>query len=554
MDIIFSEKKSLLLNTNLSENNFSKSTFGLNFTEKGTLAKFSLFENNFTFEDFSFDGTTVSDFSQTVCFEKEVFFCDTGLSIINSNDKNKKARFTFALLKTLSKAINDKVILPKIGLGGILYKEKTSKKNSELYLIEIYFLPESLFEFSISHYDEKTYSNNQGFWQNKALTGNNALIFLQGVIAYYYFSEIFPFMKTSLQERQEDIIDSNFIQIENLVNGINSNLAANINFTLRLDNQYERDKSFLDLDILKSQIGINDDGTFFEPVRNTTISNEQFQINIEKKQKSKEFATAQKRFFKRNSIIIIISLILIIFISNFIYKTHLDNLQKPSAKNLTSTQAVATFFSGYHQLKPQLMSIVSKGSNPQKIIDMISNVYVTSQTRTAFEGKNTSITLELFLTRPELMNSWIFGITNFTIDDKPAHNRFSPITKKEFLELKKLNKIIQFNQNQIKTHKVKYNFIHSNGYPNDIIIETCVANVECTYIKDQWYITNIQIEQSQTSVLQDEFRKEYFSLEEENKSPEEIAHILKSKYEWIPDQRAMLDAKKEAEYQKNYFK
>ena len=92
------------------------------------------------------------------------------------------------------------------------------------------------------------------------------------------------------------------------------------------------------------------------------------------------------------------------------------------------------------------MRLTAKGKKPHEIIEMISNVYVSSQTRTAFEAKSTTISPELFLTRPELMDYWLFGITDFSIDGQPAYNRFTPITKKEFNVLKSEGKIKQFTE------------------------------------------------------------------------------------------------------------
>lgn len=553
MNIVFQENKSLLLDTGLNESAFAKGATGLNFAEEGKKVKFSLFDNNFQFNDFSFTGTTVSTSNSNVCFEIENISGRTAYEIIKSNNQEQIARMTFALIKTISKAIENKIKLPSVGLGGIIYNEKLSKKNNSLYQIEIIFLPESLFELSASNQDEKTYSNLQGFWQNKSLTNNNSLIFLQSVIAYYSLSKIFPFMKTNLQLRQEDIIDSNFIKIENLVNGINQNLATNINMGFHIDNQYERDKALIPLDILKAELGLNDDGSFKEPDRKSAISEEKFIQKAKQKETRKKIFVSQKRFFKRYSIAIIICLIAGFFISKLSYNSYQENLEKPCVKNLTSRQTVETFYSGFHQLNADIMRKCAKGNGPNQLIDLISNIYVSSQTRTAFEGKSTTISPELFLTRPELMDYWIFGITDFSIDGQSAYNRFSPITKKEFNYLKEEGKLNKFTDGESASHLVKYNLIYSSGYPTPITIDECVANVTCKYIKDQWFITDISIQHNESNLEQDDFRKDYTDAYKKAKEPIGTVDILREKYKWMPDNQAMEDGKALAEYQKNYF-
>ena len=235
MDIVFSDKKTIYLNTGLKETAFSKTASMLNFAEKGVLVRFNLFENNFQFSDWNFSGTNVID--DYVCFEGDAFLGKSALTIINSSDNDVITRMTFALNKIYSKAISSNVSIPVNGLGGIYYNEKVSKKNAHLFQVEILFLPEALFDFACSNFDEKTNAMNQGCWQNKLLTSNNAHIFTQSVLTYFSITKILPFMKTETSARQEDITDSNYIKIEHLFNGINPSLASSINMGFNIDNQ-----------------------------------------------------------------------------------------------------------------------------------------------------------------------------------------------------------------------------------------------------------------------------------------------------------------------------
>ena len=165
MDVVFSDKKTIYLNTGLKETAFSKTASMLNFAEKGVLVRFNLFENNFQFSDWNFSGTNVID--DYVCFEGDAFLGKSALTIINSSDNDVITRMTFALNKVYSKAISSNISIPVNGLGGIYYNEKVSKKNNHLFQVEILFLPEALFDFACSNFDEKTTAMNQGCWQNK---------------------------------------------------------------------------------------------------------------------------------------------------------------------------------------------------------------------------------------------------------------------------------------------------------------------------------------------------------------------------------------------------
>lgn len=555
MNIVFSDKKRVLLNTGLNETAFAKSAHGINFSESGLLIRFNLFENNFQFTPWSFSGTTVETQNDKdyVCFEGDAFAGSTALSVITGPDKDKASRLTFALSKTYSRIIDTKTALPCVGLGGILYNEKISKKNPELYQIELLFLPEFLFEFSAANLNEKDYSLNQGYWQNKALTGNNYHIFTQGVLLYRGLSEIFPFMKTQTQARQEDIIDSNFINIENLVNGIDDNLASNINMCFHIDNQYERDKSLINSDLLKAELGLNDDGTVTPVERKSKVSQAAFEQKLKKKEKSITRKTIQKRLIKKYSAAIILTLIVIVAAFRYGRNYYLDSLEKPVAKNLTETQAIETFYSGFHQLNTPLMHIVAKGPETKEIINMISTIYVSGCTRIAYDSKCYTIAPELYLTRPELMECWVFGITDFKIDGKPAYNRFEPMTKAQFKSLKKQGQILTGQNGNTVTHTVTYNMIHSSGVYTPYTVTKCTALVTCTYIKDQWYITNVKTESTESEYQQELFLKDYTDCYKKTQDPKLTVEAMREKYDWLPDDRAMDDAKTLAEYQKNYF-
>lgn len=552
MDIITSEKNSVFLNSGLNETSFSKIANGLNFMESGILVRFNLFENNFQFTPWSFSGTTVRD--DLVCFEGEAFSGRTALSVLKSNNETEIAHVSYALNKIFSKAIESKIELPCNGLGGILFNEKISKKNSSIYQIEALFLPENLFELFSSNADKKEYAENQEFWQNKALASNNAHIFTQSVLAYYSLTKIFPFMKLDTQERQEDIIDSNFIKIENLVDSIDENLAANINMGFNIDGQYERDKSLIDSDLLKTELGLNDDGTVNHKDR-SELSKEELEKRILDNQKHNEKKTNRKRFFKRNITILALTLIAVIIGANLMVKKITDDLEKPSAKNLNARQTIELFYTGMHEQNIDLMKLVAKSKEASNLIDMVSTLYVSSTLRTAVEGKNTNLAPEVYFSRPELSTYYIFGITNFNIDGEFAHNRMIPKTRAEIKALEK-NGMISKPEGPLKeTHEVTYYRILKNGAEEPFIVSEVSDTVTCEYIKDQWYITEIDGTVSETDYYEDEFKKDYEEVAEGLENKEDCPQIirqLRPKYEWLPDERAMFDAVLVIDAQKNF--
>lgn len=549
MDIIFLEKNTVYLNTGLNEYSFSKIANRINFSEQGTLVRFNLFEDNFQFSKWNFSGTVVKD--NLVCFNAKAFDAKTAWSILKSKDENQIARLTFALNKVFSKAIENKIQLPTNGLGGILYNEKIGKNNSNIQ-IELLFLPENLFETFCLNANEQDYAFNQGMWQNKVLTSNNAHIFTQSVLTYYAFTQIFPFSKTNTSNRQEDIFDSVFIKVELLVQELNQNLATSIDMGFNIDNQYEREKCLIDLQLLKEQLALNDDGTINQEKKKQRLSKEEFSKLVKQNSQKNEKIAARKRFFRKNIVAIIICFAIIAIIPNLIFKKFNDNQKKPCAKGLTCFETIETFYTGFHTQKSDLMKLVSKGKNTNDIIDMVSTIYVSSTIRTAYEGKNTSLAPEIFLTRPELMHHWIFGITNLRIDGEFAHNYFIVPTVKEYSQLKKQGAIPLHQGSDFQTHQVTYYLITKSGEQAPFVIDKCLDTIQCEYIKDQWYITKIETSHYYQEIPEDEFLSAYNELYKENQSPAKTVRELRNIWNWLPDERAMFDAAIIAESQKNY--
>lgn len=552
MNIVSSDNKMLYLNTGLKEAAFSKTAGILNFADKGVLVRFNLFDNNFQFSDWSFSGTNVKD--DFVFFEGEAFEGQVAADILNSQNNDKIARISLALNKVYSKAISSNIFIPVNGMGGIFYNEKISRKNNQILNIEILFLPENLFDFAISNFDEKTRAINQGLWQNKSLESNNAHIFTQSVLSYFALTNIMPFMKTDDSARQEDIIDSNFIKIDHLMSNINQTLALSINMGFNIDNKYERDKSLIDLSLLQLELGLKDDGTVSKTKEQITLSQEEFEKKVKQEKRAVEETAAKKRFIKRNSITILAVLAAFAIISIFAFNRYSSSLEKPCAKNLNCIDAIQVFYSGFHTQNSQIMSIVAKGTDAKNTCNMISNVYVSGQTRTAYEGKNANLSPELYLTRPELIEHWVFGITDFKIDGNAAFNRFAPITRKDFNNLIKSGATFPVPQVTEENHTVTYNLVYNSGKGTPFIIDSYTVQVNCNYIKDQWYITGLISDYTSQQVEQESFLKEYNESLEQTKNPKETVAILREKYTWLPDDLGMDAGFIEAEYQKNYFK
>ncbi len=562
MNIVAGSKRKTVLNSFLNEMDFGKIQRAIDLNESGILAEcrakgFSS-EMKFTFTPWKFTGTEVESQSALVLFAGGGFEGRTLLALMQSPSSAEKARAVFAYSACVTQAVRQKVELPANGAGGILYGESDGK-------IALLFLPQKVFDFAARNTSEKDYAMIQGVWQDKAFLSDNkadssnprALFFTRAVFIYSALSGEFPFPKENLEERQADILDANYLPLKNKVNGISDELSDLVAFDLERSSQdaeKAKVKENIDesargfcFDELAFELGLQKDGDVKEFHRKAKIDKNEFDAQAKKILSKKSMRTKTRRIVRRNTALLIAAMILVVVALGVRHSAHKSNMLRPTTISLTARESAEVFFSGMHDVDIVMMQASSKGKKVQNILDSVGNIHVASKMRSAYSHENDLLTPEFWLYRNELQDSWQFGITNFMLGEDSAH--LAPANNRKIAPRPKEKPVPQNEKNGAKKIlAASFYRVHSEGPETKIVAEKIYGNVEMTFVKNRWLVTDSDFLSEGESVSFEEFKaQEKAALEQCGDDAIAAAEILREKYDWIPTSQAMHDARIEYE-------
>lgn len=562
MNIVAGSKRKTVLNSFLNETDFGKIQRALDLNESGILAEcrgkeFSS-EMIFTFAPWKFTSTEVESQSALVLFTGSGFEGRTLLALMQSQSPFEKARAVFAYSACVTQAARQKVELPANGAGGILYGESDGK-------IALLFLPQKVFDFAARNTSEKDYAMIQGVWQDKAFLSENkadssnprALFFTRAVLVYSALSGEFPFPKENLEERQADILDANYLPLKNKVNGISDELSDLVAFDLERSSQAaekgkvkehgdESARGFC-FDELAYELGLQKDGTVKEFHRESKIGKDEFDAQAKKILGKKNARTRTRRIVRRNAALLIAATILAIVALFVRQSAHKSSMMRPTTISLTARESAEVFFSGMHDVDIVKMQVSSKGKKVQKILDSVGNIHVASKMRSAYSQGEVLLTPEFWLYRNELQDSWQFGITNFMLGEDSA--QLAPADNRKVAPRLKERPVPQSEKDGTKKIlAVSFYRVHSEGPDSEIIAEKIYGNVELTFVKNRWLVTDSDLLSESENISFEEFNaQKKDALEQCGGDAIAAAEILRKKYDWIPTSQAMHDARIEYE-------
>lgn len=577
MNIAAGSEKKTILNSLLTESAFSKIVLTLNLAEKGILAKadgkiFSPDKLKFTFTEWSFEGTTVEDQSNEVMFEGKGFEGRPLLAVLQSNQQAVKARAVFSLAACIGQALKENISLPANGAGGILYRENNGKP-------EFLFLPENLFEKASANASGENYAELQGFWLDKSFFSDNeacynknrALSFIRAAVIYNALTEELPFPEIDTEARQTDILDASYLPLKNKINGISEKLSDTISYALEYGSEAfskEREASglsvnkteikYADIDFpleeLSGELGLKEDGSIQIREHTKLLSDEEFEKQNQKFISKKKSKTDRTRFVRRNIASLVIAGIITVLVLAGVRSIYKESLSKPTSISLNETQTVEAFFSGLHNMDINLMSAVSAGKGVKPMIDSVSNVYVSSKMRSAYQLSTGTLTPEFWLYRhQQLPEYYQYGITGFEITENgtvtEGNSRFAAPKKKSRPEpVSRKEDGSPVNEGDTAQKTVSFNLVHSEGPQFPIISCRTSGYVTLWFHKNRWLVTGVEMSQTEESYNQEEFNSDFNKyIEETDGDILATAVKLSEKYPWVPGQKAIRQARIEYE-------
>lgn len=553
--ILYNQDDKIYLNTALTQLAYSKSRQGERFSEKGVLAIQTT--NGWDFQDWNFSGTVSS---------KELFPQDTETVFLSGTFKDfttlkdqfhaserdkspfqkaKTVKSAAMAVSSMQQALKDGITLPINGAGGILISRDFT---------QILYLPQDLFNTTVTCFGEDIYCEEKGFYINENLQGSLSLQFEQAVICYRALTEKLPFSQKITKLRNEDQKDANFLPIKYSIWGLNNELSSYIDETLKShpdsNSAFRKitDAYLLPILTFYKEAGLTDSGTLpldetlLSVIRKSNISHEQFDSRAQKYTAKQQKKISIKRHFRHNSTKYAIGLGVVAVTAIITASRISDTMKKPSTIGLSSIQTLEAYYSGINTMDIVQLEQTTKGRRLQKEIDVISNFYVAAKTVSSYETGIQTISIAEWLNFNNDGKYKLFGLSQLYIDGIKSNLFYKAPAKKEAEAPITEDNGITVNDGTTVTHKVEYYLITDMAEEN-IEVQTHTDTVTLTFVKNQWRVTDLDQVSTSISVEKQKLYDAYLSVyNQTNGNNVEYSKALSLEFPWIPTTSEILEA------------
>lgn len=530
----------LRLTSNLDEYSFGKTNYDSIVTQEGLLFDGKNF-TSWTFSD-------VKSFEDPDRKERIVFYCGKNplssqaktLAAFYKQDDEKSLQAVKAVCQAYQIAAKSKLEFPIMGAGGILVD--LSKNETK-----ILFLPQGLYKNTVSGLSASDYYEEEGAWINQTIYNLPAICFERAVFVYKLLTGSFPYANIDQIERNADILDQNFLPLEMAIDGIDLQLAKEVNKALKLNSNVVnipgKKKKGKNSEDLKPNpdfpMELLDQAWKLSKEQKAKTKNTDFEEKAQTYMKRKKSQIRTKRRIRRNTAKIGVGIALAIVLATIISNTIQTNQGQYYTKGLTSTQTIQAFFMGINAKDVTMISNFVKGKKPQNYVDMVSQIYVLSKQRKIYDKDNGFASPEnwlLFSTNAEKYDmSGLYGVTQLKIDGKAY-----PINVKVYKKNQKPEAVTQEGDILLKdkdqsVRKVEYYLLHSEGENFNIVVEKITDIFTLTYKKDRWIITDISSSSESVKVKPLVFKNDYLNqLILTNGDVIKAVDQLRLSYDWLP--------------------
>lgn len=554
MQLVKIEDKEIRLNSRLTETAFGKNDYSSLITQTGILAKcdsYSEGKYHFSFKNWNFE--SVKSFELENFSERFVFYCgkSTGFSkkaktlteFLESENKDESFEAGFAIISLLTQAAKENVKLPLNGGGGILIELKGENTS-------VLFLPENLFKYSVAGLPPADFASLYGNWLNQTIYDLPALCFFRGVIAYKILSDKFPYPNENQTERNADILDRNFLPMELTVNGIDKNLANEIDKSLKLNSNVvnipgkkKKGKSSEDL-TPSAEFPLELLYASKNQKTENKISEEEFAQKAENYLKNKKSQVLLKRRIRRNSTKIIIGGVVAVFVVIVTLNFVCTRQEEYISKGMTSVQTVQTFLNGINEKDTLTLSNITKGHEAQKVVDSVSQIYVAGKQREVYSKDNGFgdwVSWLFFSKDAESMNkAGLYAISLPKIDGRPVELKNCAFMRNEKPEAVTQENGITLEDGAKSVHKAEYLLFHTEGEFNEIQMDSIVQIYTLTYKKNSWFITDIDFESKQLEFNSTAFKNDFLTaLIRCDKNIVNAVEQLRISYDFLPSKEIL---------------
>ena len=543
MTLLTIENGELRLNSNLDEYTFGKTGHDNILSYEG-----AIFDGK-NFRQWTFEEVKSFDAEKNGKAERLVFYCAKNplsdaahtLAQVLEEGGDKALQAVLAVCSALTSAAKNNNSIPVVGAGGIMVDGD-----------QVLFAPEILFSYAANTLSADNALALQHGYLNETIKGLPAICFERAAIIYKLLTKNFAFGATDSLARNADILDNNFLPVHYCVNGIDSELAGEINRALRLNStavtipgKRKKGKSSEDLRP-KADFPLEKVEAAFKLSQNQAAngSDKDFEEKVAAYKKSQSSKINTKRTIKRNSTTIIVILAAIVIVGVIIINTIKTRGTDLTSVGLTSTQTISAYMNGINEKDTMLLSDFGDGKSANAYADMVSRIYVLHKQRLTFgdNGFGYPANWLFYITdEAKYQRSGVYGVTNLKIDGKMAEHVEQIHKKNEKAPPLTQEGGITLQDGRTSVHKVEFYIIYTEGEEVDYLVDKVTVTMTLTYKKNRWIITDIEeTKRQKLGVDCAKFKADYF--DQLKKSGGEVipaVNALRSKYEWLPEKDAM---------------
>ena len=543
MNLITIENGELRLNSNLDEYTFGKTGHDSILSQEGVIFDGKNFRQ-WTFEEVkSYDAQKNGEPARLVfyCAKNPLSNAATTLAELLEEGGDKALKAVLAVCTALTSAAKNDNSIPMVGAGGIMVDGD-----------QVLFAPEALFGYAANTLSADEALALQHGYLNETIKGLPAICFERAAIIYKLLTKNFAFGATDSIARNADFFDNNFLPVHYCVNGIDSELAGEINRALRLNStavnipgKRKKGKSSEDLRP-KADFPLEKLEAAFKLSQSQAANggDKDFEEKVAAFKKSQNSKINTKRTIKRNSTTIIVALAAIIIVAVVTINTIKTRGTDLTSVGLTSTQTISAYMNGVNEKDTMLLSDFGDGKAAISFADMVSRIYVLHKQRITFgdNGFGYPANWLFYITDDsKYQRSGVYGVTNLKIDGKQAeyveqihkkNEKATPLTQEGGITLQ---------DGSTSVHKIEFYMIYTEGEEVDYLVDKVTDTITLTYKKNRWIITDIEeTKRQKLGVDCAKFKADYFEqLKQSNGEVIPAVDALRSKYEWLPEKDAM---------------
>jgi hypothetical protein len=297
----------------------------------------------------------------------------------------------------------------------------------------VFFPPEQLVRRTIEAGGDTVWLEGAERWTHPDLTGSEADAFTAGALLYRIFGGAPPYPANDIDTVRQDIRDGVTVPLRLVTPELNEDLAILIACAIAPISYYTKQQKSRfpakrpDLEALAQAAGETGNaplsgtealsggaGGFFR----TLTGAERAKIEQEREQfkKRTEVTVKTTRFVRRNNAIILGALAAAVIVGAIIFSTVRQRMAMFNTRGLTPVEVVETFYTSFNTLDHATMEACVVKKAGKEDINMVTNIFVFSRVRQAYQYDDITISPELWLEQGgQPTTQMVFGVSELDI-------------------------------------------------------------------------------------------------------------------------------------------